>query len=161
MSPTILFVPGSFTLPVAFDSIVNALAAQNISARVLHLPSIGLSPDTGRPGTPPSAYDDAAFIASEVQKEADEGYDVTLVAHSYGGIPATESLEGLSKSERETEGKRGGVVRIAYIAALVPQVGVSAGEMMAGVPEEKNLTTALGVDVRSLSTGKSCSTDIT
>lgn len=124
---TIISVPGSFTLPAAFDPIMNSLAARRISAHALHLPSIGLSPNTGRPGTPPPMYDDIASIASEVQKEADRGHDVTLVAHSYGVIPATESLESLSKLERNKQGKNGGVVRLAYIAALVREVGVAAG----------------------------------
>ncbi|KAF2627263.1 alpha/beta-hydrolase [Macroventuria anomochaeta] len=143
---TVLFIPGSFTLPTAFDPIITALSTHNISARALHLPSIGLAPNTGRSGPPPSMYSDASFIAAEVQKEIDQGRDVTLIAHSYGGVPATESLKGLGKSEREAQAKKGGVVRLGYISALVPRVGVAAGEVMAGVPEESNLTGALGVD---------------
>jgi pimeloyl-ACP methyl ester carboxylesterase len=146
---TIFFIPGSFTLPTAFDSIITALSAHNMSARALHLPSIGLSPNTGRPCSPPSMYDDASFIAAEVQKEIDQGHNVTLVAHSYGSVPATESLKGLSHLERERQGKKGGIVRLAYIAALVQGVGVSAGGLMAGVQENKNLTQALGIDVRN------------
>ncbi|KAL3958139.1 hypothetical protein ACCO45_008717 [Purpureocillium lilacinum] len=51
--------------------------------------------------------------------------DVVLVAHSYGGIPATESTKGLSKVERQRQGKSGGLVRLAYISCLILPVGES------------------------------------
>ncbi|KAF9690988.1 hypothetical protein EKO04_011265 [Ascochyta lentis] len=141
-----LFVPGSFTLPTTFDPAISSLATHNISARALHLPSVGLSPNAGKQGTPPSMYDDADFIAAEVQNELDDGHDVVLLAHSYGGVPATESLKGLGKTQRENQGKKGGVVRLGYISALVPRLGIAAGELMVGVPDDRNLMKALGID---------------
>ena len=91
-------------------------------------------------------YADAAFIAQEIEKLADEGKDVILIGHSYGGVPLSESTKGLGKEEREKEGKKGGVVRLGYLTALVPPVGTSAGGVLAGVPEELRLN--LQMDVR-------------
>lgn len=54
-----------------------------------------------------------------------------LLAHSYGGIPATEALKGVTKAEREKEGKKGGVVRIGYLTCLVAEVGQSAVNVLA------------------------------
>ncbi|MCJ1384566.1 hypothetical protein MMC17_007683 [Xylographa soralifera] len=136
--PSILLVPDSFTLPELYDPIVNAVAAKGYEIQALHLPSVGLK--TGpREGPPPSMYEDAALIAKEVEKLADEGKDVLLIAHSYGGIPATESTKGLGAEERQKDGKKGGIVALAYITALVPALGVSAMGVLAGVPPESQL----------------------
>ena len=91
-------------------------------------------------------YADAAFIAQEIEKLADEGKDVILIGHSSGGVPLSESTKGLGKEEREKEGKKGGVVRLGYLTALVPPVGTSAAGVLAGVPEEFRLN--LQMDVR-------------
>jgi hypothetical protein len=39
------------------------------------------------------------------------------------GIPATQSLDGISKAARSAQGKKGGVVRLAYLTALAPKLG--------------------------------------
>jgi hypothetical protein len=91
-------------------------------------------------------YADATFIASEIQKLADEGKYVVLIGHSYGGVPLSESTKGLGKEEREKKGKKGGVVKLGYMTALVPEVGVSAAGVLTEVPEELRLD--LGIDVR-------------
>ena len=84
-----------------------------------------------KPGPLPTIYDDAAVIRQVAAKLADEGKDVVLVGHSYGGVPATEAIKGISKAEREKEGKKGGVVRVAYMTCLVPAVGENAGDVLA------------------------------
>ena len=145
--PSIILVPGSFGGPEFYEPVVNAVAAKGYSIRALQMPSVGLKSDTtGR--APPSMYDDAAFIAAETRKLADEGKDVLLIAHSYGGTPATESTKGLGKEERETQGKKGGLVRLAYMTALVPAVGTAAGGVSAGVQSE--IRTEPQVDVRAV-----------
>jgi len=142
--PSILLIPGSFSLPEGYDPLIDAVAAKGYEIRGLHYPSVGLK--TGpREGAPPSMYDDAAFIAKETEKLADEGKDVILIAHSYGGIPTTESTKGLGKKEREAQGKKGGIVRLAYMTALVPPAGVSAGGLLADV--QRKFQVDLTVDV--------------
>jgi hypothetical protein len=83
-----------------------------------------------KPGLPTMA-DDAAAIKQTATKFADEGKDVVIIAHSYSGTPTSESIKGISKVEREKEGKKGGVVRVAYMTALVPALGGSSGALMA------------------------------
>lgn len=146
--PTILLVPGSFSLPSFYDNLVESLAALKIPIKVLPLQSAGTSAGAGRDGVPPpTMLDDAAFIAAEIRALADAGTDVVLVAHSYGGVPASESTKGLTRGERLREGKEGGVVRIGYLTALVPEVEVSAGEMLVGVPEEQKLDIQVHVSI--------------
>ncbi|MBE7181472.1 MAG: hypothetical protein INR71_09735 [Terriglobus roseus] len=84
--------------------------------------------------------DDAAYIHSELEKLADSGYDVLVNAHSYGGIPTSEALRGLSKAEREKAGKAGGVVRISYTAALTPPVGKGLNDVMAAASDGQEAT---------------------
>jgi hypothetical protein len=118
--PTILIVPGGFTLPELYNDVVNRVSSEGYAIQALHLPSVGYK--TNVPGT---MEDDAAFIASEISKHANEGKDVVLIAHSYGGLPATESTKGLSRAERQRQGKSGGLVRVAYISCLILPVGES------------------------------------
>ena len=118
--PTILIVPGGFTLPELYRDVITHVTGKGYPIQALHLPSVGYKTDV--PGT---MQDDAAFIASETAKLADEGKYVVLIAHSYGGIPATESTKGLSKAERQQQGKAGGLVRLAYISCIILPVGES------------------------------------
>ncbi|KAH8666972.1 Alpha/beta hydrolase fold-1 [Xylariales sp. PMI_506] len=133
--PSILIVPGSFAHPSLYDNLVEALAKHGYELRALHIPSIGLEAGVGRDIPPPSMYDDAAFIAQEVNKLADEGKDVVLIPHSYGGVPATESVDkSLTKEAREKDGKKGGLVRLAYMTCLVPAVGQTAKDVLDELP---------------------------
>ncbi|CZR55098.1 uncharacterized protein PAC_04984 [Phialocephala subalpina] len=98
--PSILLIPGSFALPEFYDAVVDPVKAKGYDFRSLHLPTVGLGPGKPREGIPPNMYNDAAFIAKEVETLADEGKDVILIAHSYGGIPITQCVKGLAKGER-------------------------------------------------------------
>lgn len=77
-------------------------------------------------------YDDATHVASFITRLADAGEEVVLVAHSYGGTPASECMSGLSVESRRKEGKEGGVRRLGYVTAVVPKVGGGLAETMVG-----------------------------
>ncbi|SPO00362.1 uncharacterized protein DNG_03207 [Cephalotrichum gorgonifer] len=102
--PTILIVPGGFSLPDLYSEVIAHVSREGYTIEALHLPSVGYK--TNVPGT---MQDDAAFIASEITKHSDKGNDVILIGHSYGGLPATESTKGLSKSHRQQQGNTGGL----------------------------------------------------
>lgn len=87
---------------------------------------------TKKPGPVPTMQDDASFIAAFVSQLADAGEHIVLVSHSYGGTPSSESVAGLSASERAKNGKPGGIVRLAYITAVVPKQGNGLAETMTG-----------------------------
>ncbi|RVX74127.1 hypothetical protein B0A52_01959 [Exophiala mesophila] len=137
MAPiSILLITGSFVTPDAYASIVDRVIGQAIEIRALHLPTVGASPRQGRDGRPPTMYDDAALIAQEVDRLADQGKHVILIAHSYGGVPTSQSIQGRSISDRQRKGQRGGIVRVGYMTALVPEIGHSALDVLADVPPE-------------------------
>jgi alpha-beta hydrolase superfamily lysophospholipase len=127
--PTLVLVPGSFNYAKTYIPLIEKFKSTGYSLHTIDLRTVGK-----KPGPPPTIYDDAAFIASEVEKLADEGKEMVLVGHSYGGIPISQCMEGLSRAAREKEGKQGGVVRIAYMTALVPALGESAVVGLEGCP---------------------------
>jgi pimeloyl-ACP methyl ester carboxylesterase len=116
--PAIVFVTGSFCPPSFYDNISTILRSRGYELSIPPLRTVGK-----KPGPAPTMYDDAAGVAAEVTKFADQGKDVVLIAHSYGGVVASQAVQGLSKKEREQQGKTGGVVRVAYMTALVPDLG--------------------------------------
>jgi pimeloyl-ACP methyl ester carboxylesterase len=148
--PTLLLVTGSFALPRFYDPTLKLLP-KHVDLVLPHLPTVGEDTDKGRPGPPPTMYDDANFIIEQLQRlVVEQGKDVVLIAHSYGGVPATEALglakeKGLIKSDREAKGEKGGVIRVAYMTVLVPEVGKAAATVLDDAPEEDKMH--FGVDV--------------
>ena len=121
--PELVIVPTSFCISSMYDGQVKFLRERGFSVHALDPPSF---PARYKPEVPaPSMHDDARFISDFVTKLADEGKDVVILAHSYGGCPVSQAVEGLTKHERATQGKYGGVVRIAYLTAIVPRLGAS------------------------------------
>lgn len=73
--------------------------------------------------------EDIENIKSTLTKLADQGNDIVLVMHSAGGLLGNEGAVGLSKPERQAEGKPGGIVAAIYVAAIVPNLGKTILEM--------------------------------
>lgn len=123
--PSIIVVPGSFSHAWFYDDFVSALQSHGYPTQVIDL-------RTTRDNTIPPAnmFDDAAYIHGTIEKLVNEGKEVVLIPHSYGGIPTTESAKGLLKSDREKQGKQGGIVKIVYLTALLPPVGGSAQSLL-------------------------------
>lgn len=130
-NPTILIVPGSFSAASSYDSLVNALVALSYPTFVSDLPSASRLP----PAPAASMADDAAHFHGLAESLADEGRDIVILTHSYGGVPGTEAAKGLAKSDREAEGKKGGVIRLVYLTSIVPPVGGSLISTMGEVSE--------------------------
>lgn len=138
-----LIIPGASALPLFYFPVIESVRAHGFDIRALHIPSVGIPGP--REGAPPTMYDDAAFIATHVKSLADAGNDVILITHSYGGVPATQSVQGLSKKEREAQGLQGGIIGIAYMTSLVPNIGEPAASVQAPMPEESKVPTAMDV----------------
>lgn len=126
--PTIVLIPGSFLHSSHYTPTIQPLHDAGVSIHILDPPCY----HSKKPGDLPTMYDDASFISSFVEKLADQGEEVVLVSHSYGGTPTTEGLKGLSVAERRKQGRKGGVVRLAYITAVVPKVGGGLADTMVG-----------------------------
>ena len=60
--------------------------------------------------------------------------------------PASQAMKRLSKYERAKAGKKGGVVRLAYMTAVVPAEGVAAGGALADPDAPQQTTGAMVPD---------------
>lgn len=88
--PTLVVVPGSFSRSSDYDSIANPLREKGYTVHVLDAPCY---PNSYKKGTPaPNMHDDAKFIHDFVEKIVDEGKEVVMWAHSYGGESTVLSL---------------------------------------------------------------------
>lgn len=145
--PSILFIPGSYILVPVYQPIFDAVSKAGYDIKGIHPPSVGLGSQQGRDGQGPSMYDDAAVIAKEAEKLADQGKDVILMGHSYAGVPMSQCTQGLEKETRKAQGKPGGIVQLAYIACLVPAVGNSAASLLSNIPAEKRPSLSFDVSV--------------
>jgi hypothetical protein len=76
--------------------------------------------------------EDAAYFRGIAEFLASKGKDVVVLGHSYGGIVATECVKGVTKAEREEQGKPGGVVKVLYLASVLGDVGQGSLEAMGG-----------------------------
>lgn len=127
--PTIVFSIGAWLLPPAFSIIQDKLAERGILSEAPAHPSIGAEPPNK------TLYDDvASFKAALTQLVEEQGKDVVVVGHSYGGVVASCAVEGLAKDARKAAGKEGGVIRVVYMAAFALDKGQSLLDMLGGQP---------------------------
>lgn len=111
--PTIVFVPGAWHEPHVFDPVATILQSQGYKTVAVSLPSVGASPplDDFQP--------DVAAVRDAIVSCVDEGSEVVVFAHSYGGAPSSEAIKGLTKSDLQSQGKPGGVTHYVLCAAFI------------------------------------------
>src|SRR5204863_10187278 len=119
LKPSVVIAPGSFSSSALYKDLLDRLEAHGYEAIYVHLPSTRHRTDI----PPPTMEDDAKHIQSVTTPLVEEGKDVVLVMHSYGGIPGTESARGLAKADRQASGKKGGISSLVYVTALLTRVG--------------------------------------
>ncbi|KAL9083353.1 MAG: hypothetical protein Q9165_008553 [Trypethelium subeluteriae] len=124
---TIIIVPGAWHPPPVYDGLVSRLNSASYDAFVPRLPSC----DSSDPADA-TCSKDADAVRSAILHHLDEGKDVLVLAHSYGGIPAGGAARGLSKAHRQKEGKKGGVIGLVYVSAFVVPGGVNLLTVMGG-----------------------------
>ncbi|KAK6207357.1 hypothetical protein LQW54_007184 [Pestalotiopsis sp. IQ-011] len=120
--PSVLIVPGACSTPGFYEPFVAAVREKGYEIETVHIPSTNYE---GRiKGVQaPSMSDDVAMVQARIAELADAGKDVVLMTHSYGGTPGTQSVEGFGKKERQSRGLKGGVVGLAYMCSLIPELG--------------------------------------
>ncbi|KAL2825791.1 Alpha/beta hydrolase fold-1 [Aspergillus cavernicola] len=120
--PTIVFVPGAWHAPSAYDLLLPPLHKAKYPTTYVYLASVGAT-------APVTLEDDVSAIRKVVAGLVIElNREVVVVSHSYGATPTTEALRGLGKKDREGQKLSGGVVQLVYIAGIVPTNGVSCSE---------------------------------
>ncbi|ORY63002.1 Alpha/beta hydrolase fold-1 [Pseudomassariella vexata] len=109
--PIILLVHGAWHLPLCYDLLKEQL---NHLGYEFICPALATLGDDKQGATWQS---DVKLIREVVIPLFDEGKEVVIVAHSYGGIPASAATQGLGIKERAAEGKTGGFRRLVYMAS--------------------------------------------
>lgn len=124
--PTIILIPGAFHTAAHFAPLTTLL--HNLS-----YPTITVELPTTSRATTASYRDDVYAIRSVLETEIVDGRkEVMLAAHSYGAVPACQTVNGLERSKRRKEGKDGGVVHVLFIAALLVEQGRGMKEALEG-----------------------------
>jgi hypothetical protein len=125
--PTIVFVPGACHTPEFFGPVISILEPLGYKCVTVSMPAVGKTKPVD------SLDEDIAAIRTVVLKELDAGLDVIMNVHSWGGIPTNSALDGLSKAEREKDGKTGAVVKMTFVASFVLPENTSLLDAIGGV----------------------------
>jgi len=126
-NPTVVFSPGAWILPDIFDGVISHLATAGFTAEAVGHPSIGAEPPTK------GLADDVENFRARLLRLVDgEGKDVVVVCHSYGGCVGACAVNGLGAVQRAREGKKGGVVMVAFMTAFAIPEGRSLLDMLGG-----------------------------
>lgn len=80
----------------------------------------------------PGLGDDAANARLTIEGLVHQGKDILVVAHSYGAVVASECASGLGREELMGV-CRGGILRMLFIAGIVPWEGQSVDGAMGGL----------------------------
>lgn len=125
--PTLVFVPGAWHSPSTFHLLFTHLEPHGYKCIGVDLPS-NIDISSGPPSSPPQSHDpDINAIRTAIVTELDLGpnTNVVLITHSYGLIPSTAAITGLSKSSRAAQGKSNGVVALGMMTSLILPAGIS------------------------------------
>ncbi|KAI9053924.1 hypothetical protein LZ554_002869 [Drepanopeziza brunnea f. sp. 'monogermtubi'] len=127
--PTIVIVPGAWQLASGLVPFATQLQEAGLPTELITFPSVG-GTESPLPGLPEDVIETQKVLTRLVE----EGKEVVLLCHSYGGVVGSCSAEGFSVAERAKEGKKGGVRSVVYIAAFMIPKGKSLLDMLGGKP---------------------------
>ena len=98
--PAIILAPGSFRPAEEYNPLIKLLNKAGYRVHAHTSPTSRKKPGA----TASTLAEDAMFIKGQAAALCDLGQDVVVLAHSYGGMSATESVQGLTEKR---EGKVG------------------------------------------------------
>lgn len=87
---TVLFVPGAWHRAESFARVAETLDRSGFNTTLVDLPSVG--PEAELDGL----MADVHAIRERASEAISRGQKIVLVAHSYGGIPSSEAIQGFS-----------------------------------------------------------------
>lgn len=127
-NPVIYIIPGAWHTPEAFDVVRASLHTKGYESVGLSLPSVGAEPAVK------TLEDDTMAARAGIKALVEAGKNVVVVAHSYGGVVASNAVEDLGFATRKAAGKVGGVVDVTYLAAFALPKSVCLLDALGGTP---------------------------
>ncbi|KAI0193294.1 Alpha/beta hydrolase fold-1 [Xylaria flabelliformis] len=120
--PVLVFCPGAWCDPGYFRFTTDILTKAGYTCLTVSLPSVGseLRPKDAPPITQ-GLQTDANAVRDVVIPQLDDGHDVVLICHSYGGVVTSEAVRGLDRASRGPD--TGAVIYLVYVAAIILDVG--------------------------------------
>ncbi|KAJ5375689.1 hypothetical protein N7517_007695 [Penicillium concentricum] len=133
-NPSIVIVPGAWHRPAHFQGLIDELAKVDYDAEAVTMPSVDSSP-------PLASWDqDAQAVRQVIMTKLDAGKDVVVLAHSFGGVAMSEGAKGLGKKERDSQGLKGGIIKLVYMCAMaLPEGQTHIGQLVPQTPEEEEI----------------------
>ncbi|KAI1436604.1 Alpha/Beta hydrolase protein [Xylaria sp. CBS 124048] len=114
--PTVVLTPGAFITPKAFEKVVEHL--DGIPTHPGGYPSCNAAdPSTA------SLMNDIAAYRSTILSLLDQGKNVVILAHSYGGAVAGAAVKDLDKVTRRVQGHASAVVGLLYVTGNISLEG--------------------------------------
>lgn len=127
--PTILLIPGAWFQTSTYDLFISHLQQLSFPTAYATYPSLNPS----QPATADAAHDTETVLRESLLPLIEnEGKEVVIVMHSYGGVPGSSAARGLGKVQRVGEGKKGGVVGLIYVSGFVLPGGASVADGQGG-----------------------------
>ena len=111
--PAVIVIHGAYSTPDTYSNFLSALSHASFIPRCPHLP-------TSSNERPPRDYleDDIAAVRKEDRGLAEAGHPIIVIAHSWGGFVASESIdEDLCVPAFDLGKEKRGIVHIIYISA--------------------------------------------
>lgn len=97
--PTLVFVPGAWHKPTCYTKITKLLQAKhNLKCVSITLPSTTGNPDA-------TFKDDVDAAREAISGETSRGYDVVVIAHSYGGMVGNSAIKDFTRPRDATKSR--------------------------------------------------------
>ncbi|KAL8946904.1 MAG: hypothetical protein Q9222_006758 [Ikaeria aurantiellina] len=118
----LVLVHGAWHVPEHYTEFILRLQQAGFE---VHCPRLPTCDEHKRPNTDHSA--DVQAIRAQVLSLINEGHNVVMLLHSYGGSVGAEATKGLSLNERAAQGLPNGVSHLIYMCGFMLQPGETVG----------------------------------
>ncbi|KAM5342263.1 hypothetical protein ACJ41O_013229 [Fusarium nematophilum] len=110
----IVIVHGAWHRPKHYDGLKQGLADRGFSVIQPENVTSGAASDIAGK----THLDDVAVIHQAMEEPLAAGQEITIVCHSYGGIPGSAAVEGYQIHERREKGLPGGVRHVVFVTSF-------------------------------------------
>lgn len=126
--PTLVLVPGAFGTPKGYNKLLPYFKQAGLNT----IPGPYRSCDPVDPASVTASKDIKSLRQSVLLPLIEQGKDVVILAHSYGGVVAGGAAKGLDNPTRKVQGHAAGIVGLIYVAGNITSENESLLEAVGG-----------------------------